>query len=396
MVQLGARFIVIYCPVCDFSISTQVDFIDGVPVFLNRKWPTADAAKAADVGTLAIQECGRCGFVWNSAFEPDRAVYDQFYENDQTHSAAFRNHLKEMADRVIAAAGNQSFHLLEIGCGQGTFLNEIATRAGSLLSSATGYDPTYRGSALQPNIEIVPEYFNRDTASLMSHRPNIVVTRHTIEHVPDTVRFLSNIRDAITGDASILIETPDVEWILSRGEIQDLFYEHCSLFTLDSLGRAMVRAGWQPIQIDRVFGGQYLCALGTATLPTTASPEFSTEAHRPNRLDRAGFVNRWQKKIQDAEYPVALWGAGAKGVTFAMLTDPDGKLIRAIVDINPEKQGCYLPKSGIPIMSPQKAVELGVKTFFVMNPNYLKEISAELASIGSEAKIIPIIGGYNQ
>lgn len=385
----------ICCPVCESSISTQIYFVAEVPVFLNRKWPTASAAKAADLGTLSIHECGRCGFVWNNAFEPDRAVYDQFYENDQTHSPAFRGHLKEMTDRVITAAGNQSFHLLEIGCGQGTFLNEMAARTEGLLSSATGYDPTYRGSTLAPGIRIIPEYFNRDTAPLMPHGPNIVVSRHTIEHVPDPVRFLSNIREAIDGNASILIETPDVEWILSRGEIQDLFYEHCSLFTLNSLGEAMARAGWQPTKIDRVFGGQYLCALCTAAAPTTTLPKLSLEAHRPNRLDRTEFIDRWQNKIRDAGHPVALWGAGAKGVTFAMLTDPNGELIKAIVDINPEKQGCYLPKSGIPIMSPKEAVELGIKTFFVMNPNYAKEINAELASIGSEAKVIPVTGGYN-
>lgn len=382
------------CPVCESPISKQVYFIEEVPVFLNRKWPTASAARTADVGTLSIQECGRCGFVWNSCFDSDRAVYDQFYENDQTHSAAFRSHLEEMTDRVITAAGNQSFHLLEIGCGQGTFLNEMAARAEGLLSSATGYDPTYRGSTLAPGIRIIPEYFNRDTASLMPHGPKIVVSRHTIEHVPDPVRFLSSIRDAIDGNASILIETPDVEWILSRGEIQDLFYEHCSLFTLDSLGEAMARAGWRPIKIDRVFGGQYLCAVGASASPKSTLPVFP-EAHRSSSLDRAGFVSRWKSQIQDAQYPVALWGAGAKGVTFALLTDPDGKLIKAVVDINPEKQGCYLPKSGIPIMSPKEAANLGIKTFFVMNPNYVEEVTAELASIGSEAKIIPVVGGYN-
>ncbi|MFD1690786.1 hypothetical protein ACFSHR_02120 [Azotobacter chroococcum] len=36
---------------------------------------------------------------------------------------------------------------------------------------------------------------------------------------------------------------------------------------------------------------------------------------------------------------VSLWGAGAKGATFANLIDPDCSLIECVVDLNPRKQG---------------------------------------------------------
>lgn len=381
------------CPVCNSRSFAQIDFIEDVPVFLNRRWPTAAAAIAADVGTLSMQRCQDCGFVWNATFDSSRVVYDQFYENDQTHSITFRNHLQNIADRVIAAAGGRPFHLLEIGCGQGIFLNELAVRAGDLLTSATGYDPAYRGEDNPTNnTRIVREYFTRETAGLMKDAPNIVVTRHTIEHVPEPVQFLSNIRDAIEGDATILIETPDVDWILSRGEVQDLFYEHCSLFDENSMRTAMELAGWRPVNVDRVFGGQYLCAVGSASNPYSAAKESSRKAQGEQRFNRRKFTDRWRKALQTSPQPVALWGAGAKGVTFALLTDPNRELITAVVDINPEKQGCFLPKSGIPIVSPRQVVEFGIQTVFAMNPNYSEEIAAQLRSIGSKATVIAVDG----
>lgn len=381
------------CPVCNSRSFTQVDFVEDVPVFLNRRWPTKAAAIAADVGTLSIQRCLDCGFVWNAAFDSGRVVYDQFYENDQTHSVTFRNHLQNIADRVIAAADGRPFHLLEIGCGQGIFLKELAIRAGHLLASATGYDPAYRGGdSLAENTRIVREYFNRDTAGLMKNAPGIVVTRHTIEHVSEPVQFLSNIRNAIEGDATILTETPDVDWILSRGEVQDLFYEHCSLFDGNSMSVAMELAGWQPLNVDRVFGGQYLCAVGKASQPKPVAMGLSQKAQGEQGFDRHKFTDRWRNAIQTSRQPVALWGAGAKGVTFALLTDPNRELITAVVDINPEKQGCFLPKSGIPIVSPRQIVEFGIQTVFAMNPNYSEEITEELRSIGSKATVIAVDG----
>lgn len=338
-----------------------------------------------------------CGFVWNSTFEPDRVVYDQAYENDQTHSAVFQRHLTEIADRTIAAAEGRRFHLLEVGCGQGVFLDELAKRASNLLLSATGYDPTYRGERKMPNnVAIAQQYFNRDTASLMTARPNIVVTRHTIEHVPDPVRFLSNIRDAISDDATLLIETPDVEWILSRGEFQDLFYEHCSLFTADSLALAMTRAGWNPLRVDRVFGQQYLFATGTTSRGVENVPPSLSEIAQGKKADPHKFLSNWKNVVRSANQPIALWGAGAKGVTFSILVDPEAEFIKAVIDINPEKQGHYLPKTGIPIVSPKAIIEHGIQTVLVMNPNYVNEITAELASLGSSATVIPVTGGDNR
>lgn len=382
------------CPVCRSSIFTQLYSIKQVPVFLNRRWTSRAAARAAEIGALSTEKCTKCGFVWNSAFEPDRVIYDQAYENDQTHSAAFQKHLAEVADRTIAAAESRPFHLLEVGCGQGVFLAELANRAGDLLLSATGYDPTYRGERKMPsNVTIAEKYFNRDTAPLMTVRPNIVVTRHTIEHVPDPVHFLSSIRDAINGDATLLIETPDVEWIVSRGEFQDLFYEHCSLFTADSLALAMGRAGWNPSRINRVFGDQYLLATGTTSHVATDLSHALNKAAESKKLDPHNFLSHWKQVIHSANQPIALWGAGAKGVTFAMLVDPGADAIKAVVDINPEKQGHYLPKTGIPIISPSAAIDLGIQTVLVMNPNYLEEITRKLKSLGSSATVIPVIGG---
>ena len=87
---------------------------------------------------------------------------------------------------------------------------------------------------------------------------------------------------------------------------------------------------------------------------------------------------------------VALWGAGAKGVTFALLVDPENFLIDHAIDINPEKQDLYLAGSGLHVLSPLRSTDRAPKTIFVMNSNYLGEIQQIASDAGLEARLIPI------
>jgi len=85
---------------------------------------------------------------------------------------------------------------------------------------------------------------------------------------------------------------------------------------------------------------------------------------------------------------VALWGAGAKGATFANLVDPDGSLFDCVIDLNPNKQGCYIPGSGHSIISPLELSSRGVHVAILMNPNYREENLQVLAQAGIELNLI--------
>ena len=84
----------------------------------------------------------------------------------------------------------------------------------------------------------------------------------------------------------------------------------------------------------------------------------------------------------------ALWGAGAKGVTFANLIDGSRELIDCVVDLNPLKQGHYLPGTGHPIVSHQALTARGVSTAILMNPNYREENLALIREAGLDVELI--------
>lgn len=384
------------CPVCVAGASDRLLHASNVPVMMHQLYATSDQARQAPRATLDLLRCRGCGFVWNRAFDPERLQYDATYENNQAHSPVFGDHIRARAQAVLEAApSGERLAYLEVGCGQGVFLDRVVDQAGERLASAEGYDPAFRGTGeSERTYRIHSAYFNKETAKLLRNPPNVVVTRHTIEHVPDPVGFLRSVREALGSGsrAVICVETPDVNWILKNHAIQDFFYEHCSIFTPAALGIALGRAGFVGARVDHVFGGQYLWALATAGKPVERSsvgPAAPSVA--PSDL-RSGYVELWRERVRSARQRgrVALWGAGAKGVTFALLVDPDGELLDHAIDINPEKQGHYLPGSGLQVLSPESAVDRRPATVFVMNPLYCEEIRAVASTAGINADFIPI------
>jgi SAM-dependent methyltransferase len=384
---------VIACPICLSTFQQQLLEPKDVPVMMHRLHATAEEARRASSAGLDLHRCRSCGFVWNVAFDPAKLRYDESYENNQGHSKVFLEHMLGRAGAVLRVVPpGEAVSYLEVGCGQGAFLACLAQEAGPQLQSADGFDPAYRGApAVGASIRFHNDYFDPRTSELLRDRPNVVVSRHTIEHVPDPVAFLQSIRRALgtNSDAVVCVETPDVDWIIANDAIQDFFYEHCSIFTEAALSFALRRAGFQSPSVERVFGEQYLWATARAGLADEGTIDGDLEEVR-SPID--SFVEKWRDGVYSASLRgrVALWGAGAKGVTFTLLVDPTGKVIDHAIDINPEKQGHFLPASAVPVVSPETSSSLNPTTIFVMNPIYLDEIREAAVAAGISAELVPI------
>ncbi len=382
------------CQICSSPRLHALEQRLGVPILLNRLYATRDAARAVPLGRIDLVSCEDCGFTSNIAFDPDLIVYDEAYENDQAYSQAFAAHVEARARAVVQSiSGDGPIDILEIGCGQAKFIAEMAQQAGARLRSAEGFDPAWRGEdgGGPPGVRIHKGYFTHAAASTLSHQPIAVVSRHTIEHVPQPLTFLQSIRDALGPGscAKIFIETPCIAWILEKQAMQDFFYEHCSLFTADSLQTALNRAGFACRRVEHVFGGQYLWAEADAAPAADRTPLTGKGLG-----DLAGaygiYQARWRAKLAQAkaEGPIAIWGAGAKGVTFALLIDPHGELIDHAIDINPGKQGRHLAGTGLRVLSPEMSLGRDPKTVVIMNPNYAGEIQTQAKALGLNARYL--------
>ncbi len=369
----------LHCRICGSS-ATEVFLVRyAVPVLQNL--PIADEQDAIKVprGDLVMAVCYRCGFVFNAAFDPEKIVYGPGYENNQAVSQVFAAHIKNLVDDLIHSCNVRRRRVVDLGCGNGSFLRELL-RDESFGNIGTGYDPSYTGplSLMNGRLKFEPRYYEtwRDHAVA-----DVVICRHVIEHVSDPMALIRAARTiaAESESADVFFETPSVEWILQNHVFWDFFYEHCSLFSGPSLATTMEACELQVQSVLKVFGEQYLMVRANARSCNTVHPEW-----KPGQLPKlaheyaateSALIRHWRQRAETLRSSggLAVWGAGAKGVTFANLIDPTRELIDCLVDVNPQKQGRFVPGSGHPIVSPGDLPQRAVTGVILMNPNYRAE-----------------------
>lgn len=384
------------CPICESTSIEEFLRRDAVPVHQNLLLDDAEAARSLARGELAMTICLDCGFAFNAAFDADLLNYGAAYENTQTHSPVFARYVDELVDHLVKQRGVRNRTIVEVGCGKGGFLKKLVEPE-EFGNRGVGFDPSYLGpeELCGGRLRFRREFYGESSREFAA---DVVVCRHVIEHIESPLSLLAGVRAALgsKSSASVFFETPCLEWILRNQVVWDFFYEHCSLFTARSLFGAFERAGFHVTGCRHVFGGQYLWleagpVTGSAIIPHAAE-ETVELARRFSTVERRQ-QEEWSEALSSLSRvgKVALWGAGAKGVTFANLLDPAGRAIDCVVDVNPAKQGRFLAGTGHAIVAPESLVARGVRSVIVLNPNYCEEIRRRLVGISRHMAVVDLM-----
>lgn len=325
--------------------------IEQLPVFQNRMYESAAEAQGCPRGDVRLVQNTTTGLIYNADFRPELLDYDENYQNEQAVSPLFREHLDKVAGIVERTMGRNG--LIEVGCGKGFFLETMATRGVEI----AGFDPAYEGSN-----PLIRRHAFEPGVGMSAHG---LVLRHVLEHMADPFTFLEQLRDANGGKGLIYVEVPCFDWIVAHRAWFDIFYEHVNYFRLSDFNHMFSRIA----ESGHLFGGQYLYVI--ADLASLRKPKADTN-------DFVSLPGDFQRGVTAdiTNGPVAVWGGASKGVVFSLLRSRLGRPVGMVIDINPAKQGKYLPATGIRVCSPAEGLAklAAGATIFVMNSNYLEEI----------------------
>jgi SAM-dependent methyltransferase len=372
------------CPVCASEKLLLTVRRDRLPVLQNRVYDSVDEAIASPSAPFQLATCYDCGFSYNAAFDPAAIVYDEFYDND-VPSATFQQYYREVAQLLIDKLRLIEGTVYDVGCGKGAFLAMLCDEATGI--RGVGIDPSCTPES-RANFTLVrdmfrPEHFD-DTGRL-------VVLRHVLEHLPDPVGFLTELRNAAPA-TPLYVEVPTVDWIFKNAVFWDLCYEHCNYFNPATLRHTLRRAGYEVEDAADSFGGQYQWALCKPSQPSSALPAerggaaaATASAYLKIETTRIAAVT---SLLANAAAPI-LWGMATKGVILSNIAAGSG--IVGGVDVNSKKQGKYVPVSGLQVHAPEWLAQLDTRpTVLVMNSNYKAEISRQIADLGIEDDVVSL------
>jgi SAM-dependent methyltransferase len=386
------------CPCCGGTRHRIFHEVERVPTHCCLLIADRDEALAAPVGRLRLAFCEDCGFIYNQAFDPNLIDYSEGYEDDQSFSASFRSFAAGIADRVIDTYDIRDRNVLEIGCGAGYFLELMCERGNN---HGVGIDPSAgperTADRKSPRVRFERAPYGSEHYPLPA---DLIACRHTLEHLPDPRSLVESIhRHGANGTRPVVFfEIPDVARVLDDLAFWDLYYEHCSYFTLGSLARLFRACGFDLLRLEKEYDGQYLM-LDARAGGDPDKRRFEVEDDL-DCIDRAvtafaadfpARIEHWRNRITSLHAEgrrTVLWGAGSKAVGFlTTLGRGIDELIETVVDINPNKAGMYLAGTGQRIAAPEQLRESPPDLVIAMNPIYADEIREQIRSLGVAAEV---------
>lgn len=276
---------------------------------------TSDCKLWKDGGELAT--CSQCGTVqavitpqWREDARRIYQAYEVYHQGGGAEQAVFdaAGVGGTRSSRLVAhLSGALTLppvgRLLDIGCGNGTFLRAFAeSHLGWRLSGAE-FDAKHLA-----DLEQIPGFHQLHTGSLdsISEKFELIALVHTLEHIEAPTAFLASIRKLLTAKGSLFIQVPHYR----ENPFELMTADHASHFDADSISSLLSRAGFHPTIISTDWVGKELTVLagrnpgGFSDLPLPAS-----DVSIPTSLDWLARHLETASAIQMASSAFGLFGS---------------------------------------------------------------------------------------
>jgi hypothetical protein len=215
--------------------------------------------------------------------------------------------------------------------------------------------------------------------------------------------FLKDLRLAIADNLSLRLffSVPNALRAFEEGDYSDVVYEHVSYFTIPSLYFLFSSCGFTILEVEETVGEIFDSIYVDAAIKqgeTSKTKSVSETAVIEVEKNVRQFAARTDANIMrlsnqltpllDEGKRIVIWGVGARGVT--ILNILKDHRIEYAVDINPRKQGLYVPGTGQKIVKPEFLSDYRPDYVLISNSPYETEIRKTLDDLGVRTKFLYI------
>jgi len=356
---------------------------------------TRQEAQDMPTGDIQLSLCKNCSYVGNRAYDPEKVCYAPGYDVSQHHSPLFRQFITDCALSLVERYELTDKTVLEIGCGQGYFLRALC---GAGPNSGIGIDPVVSRQAIEEcdgrAITFIRDVYSERYANLPA---DFICCRHVLQVLPRPREFMGLVRRAIRDhrDTVVYFEVQNGSDIFQKKIPWGLQYECCSLYTSESLVYLFRSCGFEVLRVQPCFADdQYLSieaalAFGNSTEEVVRNGGRTAAEALAYAQDFPLKVARWREQLEEIDRTgrrAVAWGSGGRGIGFLSIVKAKSSL-PFVVDINPERQGCYVPGTAQLVVAPHFLLGYKPDIVIVTNPGYMTEVAQQVKDLGLNCEL---------
>jgi C-methyltransferase len=358
---------------------------------------------------LVLEVCDACGNVQLRDCLDSEALYRN-YLYVTPHSTTLSEHYESLYQYLSANGYLQpDSTVIEIGSNAGLFLQHIKPRVGRVV----GIDPavTIAELANQAGIETICDFFNLNSARELKRRlgyQDLIVARHCFAHNCNPHEMLAGVTHLLTERGHFVVENAYLLNTVENGEFDQIYHEHMFYYSIRSMRHVLSLHGMHVVDVlmSPVHGGSVIFVTKKKASGDGVSESVAKHLSREGLLLNQGLFERFAAQAHETRdrlraliaettsrgQSVYTYGATAKGNTLLNFVGLTSDQIKYCVDSTPMKQGRYLPKSNVKIISEEAALAEPPDYFLLTAWNYKDEIIRKVRKGGNDRSkfIVPI------
>jgi SAM-dependent methyltransferase len=344
--------------------------------------------------------CARCFLVQLEEFETPEQIFSD-YAYFSSYSSSWLEHSRRYAEQMIDRLSlDGDSKVVEIASNDGYLLQFFRDRQISVL----GIEPAANVAevAVEKGIPTVVEFFGEDVARKLAGEASadLLLGNNVLAHVPDLNDFVAGMNVLLKPGGVITMEFPHLMRLIEDNQWDTIYHEHFSYFSFLTVSAVFAAHNLRVFDVQELptHGGSlriYAAHDDDVDKPDSEAARELAERERAAGYERLETYSGYGRRVEQDKRQilsflidlkqqglrVAAYGAPAKGNTLLNYCGVRRDMIEYTCDLNPHKQGHFLPGSHIPIRSPDQLREDRPDVVVILPWNLKDEIVAQLQFI---------------
>lgn len=352
---------------------------------------------------LRIVVCDQCWLVQTEDFVGVEEMFSEDYAYFSSYSSTWLSHARSYVETVAARFDlNSESTVVEIAANDGYLLQYVKEK----FIPCYGIEPTSSTAlvAREKGIEIIEEFFGEDSAKELAsqgRQADLTVANNVLAHVPNINDFVKGFSKLLKPDGIATFEFPHLLNLVQQSQFDTIYHEHYSYLSLSAVDAIFKTNGLTVFDVEEVptHGGSlrvYAQREDTGLNLVSKNVKELLKNEEQAGLHTLSFYAGFQQQVEKIKLDlltflieaknevkkVAAYGAAAKGNTILNYAGIRPDLLPYVVDMNPAKQGKFMPGSRIPIVEEERLKHDKPDYILILPWNLSEEITTQLAYIG--------------